>query len=172
MAYCPPPPSFNQAPRRSPSTAASSHNLLPPPDAVTHPTISARIDHAPVHELELPPTYPTNIQIHLDGGAICSVTNNHKLLQRFRNIKTFSIAGVAADTVAIQCTGQGFFPWQSTTSHTLLVNCYYSPQAADTIISPTNVVITHKLTTMPGNNIPTLTLVRVILDSIPDPPPP
>jgi hypothetical protein len=51
--------------------------------------------------------------------------------------------GIAADGPAIHCTGMGLLPWCTETGETIYVKCYYSAQAADTIISPTDVVINH-----------------------------
>jgi hypothetical protein len=51
--------------------------------------------------------------------------------------------GVSADGPALYCTGMGYLPWKADDGETLLVKCYYSEEAADTIVSPTDVVINH-----------------------------
>lgn len=48
---------------------------------------------------------------------------------------------VAAGDAALVCTGIGYLPWQADTGELLYVKCYYSQDAADTIISPTDIVI-------------------------------
>jgi hypothetical protein len=88
--------------------------------------------------------YPTTpIQVHIDGGANRSITNNISILTQFRNIKKYAINGVSNDGPALYCTGVGYIPWHANTGETLYSKCYYSPQAADTIISPTDVVTLH-----------------------------
>jgi len=51
--------------------------------------------------------------------------------------------GVNQQEVALTCTGKGYLPWQEETGDILLVPCFYSPAAADTIISPTDVVLSY-----------------------------
>ncbi len=51
------------------------------------------------------------------------------------------MSGVSAEGPAIVCTGLGYFPWQADTGEIVLVKCYYSEDAADTILSPTDIVI-------------------------------
>ena len=80
-------------------------------------------------------------RLHLDGGANMSVTPEADLLLNYRSIPRRAIAGVAEGAPALFATGIGYLPWRATTGETILVKCYYSSQAADTIISPTDVVI-------------------------------
>ncbi len=58
-------------------------------------------------------------------------------------IKSYAINGVSSDGPAIYCTGIGFLPWCTANGEVLYVKCYYSQQAADTIISPTDIVVTN-----------------------------
>jgi hypothetical protein len=51
------------------------------------------------------------------------------------------MSGVAAGEAALVCTGVGYLPWQSNTGKVVLVKCYYSSDAADTIIFPTDIVV-------------------------------
>lgn len=88
---------------------------------------------------QLPPLM--EFRLHLDGGANMSVTSDQSLLINFKNIKKHAIAGIAQGEAAIYATGLGYLPWRAATGETLLVKCFYSAQAADTIISPTDVVI-------------------------------
>jgi hypothetical protein len=83
----------------------------------------------------------TNYRLHIDGGANMSITNDANLLINYRNIKKFPIAGVSGETPALYATGMGYLPWRSQDDQTLLVKCYYSSQAAETIISPTDIAI-------------------------------
>jgi hypothetical protein len=87
------------------------------------------------------PTRP--IQIHIDGGANRSITDDITLLAHFKYIKKYAINGVNNDGPALHCTGIGYLPWHTNTGATLYVKCYYSPQSAGTIISPTDIVITN-----------------------------
>jgi hypothetical protein len=48
--------------------------------------------------------------------------------------------GVAVDGPALQCTDKGLFPWCADNGDILFVHCYYSDNAADTIISPNDIV--------------------------------
>ena len=50
--------------------------------------------------------------------------------------------GVSGDAPALYCTGIGLLPWKAPSGDTLLLKCYYSAEAAETIISPTDAVIT------------------------------
>ncbi len=88
--------------------------------------------------------YPTKpIRVHVDGGANRSITNDLTLLTAFRNIKRYAINGVADQGPAVICTGMGYLPWRATSGETLYIKCYYSNNAADTIVSPTDAVIHH-----------------------------
>jgi hypothetical protein len=86
------------------------------------------------------PTTP--IRIHVDGGANRSITNNITILNQFKQIKKYAMNGINSDSPALYCTGQGLLPWKAPNSKTLFINCYYSTYAMDTIISPTDIVIT------------------------------
>lgn len=70
-----------------------------------------------------------------------SVTPNHELLINYRHIKKHAISGVADGAPALYATGLGYLPWRAKSGITVLVKCCYSEYAADTIISPTDVVI-------------------------------
>jgi len=89
------------------------------------------------------PTLTSAMQLHIDGGANRSITPEQSALLQYRNIKPIHIRGVNADDPAVTCTGYGYLPWRAPDGTTLLVCCYYSPKAADTIISPTDVVLNH-----------------------------
>jgi hypothetical protein len=84
-----------------------------------------------------------SICIHVDGGANRSVTNNPDILTGYKNIKRYPLSGVSGDGPAIHCTGMGYLPWKSDTSETVYIKCYYSKDAAETIVSPTDVVANH-----------------------------
>jgi hypothetical protein len=81
------------------------------------------------------------VRIHVDGGANRSLTNDKSQLIKFKNIKKYPMAGVSSDGPALICTGVGYLPWQADTGTIVLVKCYYSSDAADTIISPTDIVV-------------------------------
>ncbi len=79
----------------------------------------------------------------MDGGANRSVTNDATILTGYRNIKKYAMNGVSAEGPAIQCTGLGLLPWKADAGETIFIKCYYSTNAAETIISPTDVVHNH-----------------------------
>lgn len=83
------------------------------------------------------------IRVHIDGGANRSITNDISLLSNFKNIKRYSMQGVAANEPALYCAGIGLLPWKADNGDVIFVKCYYSEAAADTIISPTEVVINY-----------------------------
>ena len=88
-------------------------------------------------------TMPTNMRIHIDGGANRSITNDRNMLVRYRNIKKYPMSGVAAGEPALICTGIGFIPWHDDNGEVVLVKCYYSEAAAETIVSPNDIVTNH-----------------------------
>ncbi len=83
----------------------------------------------------------TPIRVNVDGGANRSITNDITILSNYKNIKKYSMDGIAADGPAIQCTGKGLLPWCADNGDILFVQCYCSANAVDTIISPTDVII-------------------------------
>ena len=83
------------------------------------------------------------IQVQLDGGANRSLTNDKSILHNYKEIARYPMMGIKDNDVALTCTGKGYIPWCATTGDLLYVPCYYSPDAAETIILPTNVVLSH-----------------------------
>jgi hypothetical protein len=83
------------------------------------------------------------VQIQVDGGANRSITNIKEHLICYTDIASYPIYGVAKDEAAVQCVGMGYTPWQSSTGKTLNIPTLYSPQVSETIISPTDVVLSH-----------------------------
>ena len=78
-----------------------------------------------------------------DGGANRSVTSSKNILLHYKSIDPYPINGINSNTPAIHCIGFGYIPWCSRTNDTLLIPCYYCPQASGTIISPTDIVFSH-----------------------------
>jgi hypothetical protein len=89
----------------------------------------------------IPFTSIPTVRVHVDGGANRSITNDSANLRNYKNIKKYPMSGVAAGEAALICTGVGYLPWQADTGEVVLVRCYYSPDAADTILSPTDIVL-------------------------------
>jgi len=83
-------------------------------------------------------------RLHIDGGANRSITPFKHHLLNFPNMKSYPIHGVNRDDPALTVSGLGFLPWCAPDGTVLLIRCLYSPQAADTIVSPTDVVINHQ----------------------------
>jgi ribosomal protein L16 Arg81 hydroxylase len=55
----------------------------------------------------------------------------------------YNINGTHKDDIAIQCTGKGYLPWTLENGDMLYIPCYYSPNKAETILSPTDAVFAH-----------------------------
>ncbi len=49
----------------------------------------------------------------------------------------------AGGELDIICTGIGYIPWRSQNGQTVLIKCYYSPNAPETIVSPSDIVLSH-----------------------------
>jgi len=82
------------------------------------------------------------MRLHIDGGANRSITNDKNNLLNFKNIKTYYMSS-ANDENDIKCTGIGYLTWRADHGDTILIRCFYSPQAVDTIISPSDIVLNH-----------------------------
>jgi hypothetical protein len=81
-------------------------------------------------------------QLHIYGGANHSITNNPCLLLQYKNIKPYYMSS-ASEQNDMKCTVVGYLQWRSPGGTMLLVNCFYSTKAPDTIISPSNIVLNH-----------------------------
>jgi hypothetical protein len=60
-----------------------------------------------------------------------------------QNIEPYHINDINKDSVAVTCNGIGYLPWHAPDGTTLLVKCYHSSSAIDTIFSPLDVVLNH-----------------------------
>jgi hypothetical protein len=114
------------------------HELLPPKTTRNQTTMIRLISSAQAHT----PYINQNLRLHIDGGANRSITNDHSILLAFRYIKTYKMSSAGGEN-DISCTGKGYLPWKAPNGDTLLVQCYYSPQAPETIVSPTDIVVTN-----------------------------
>jgi hypothetical protein len=85
------------------------------------------------------------IKLHIDGGANRSITNDINLLINYKNIKTYRMSSAGGEN-DIACTGVGYLPWRSDTGETILIKCYFSQNAPETIISPSDIVMNHMST--------------------------
>jgi hypothetical protein len=85
------------------------------------------------------------IKLHIDGGANRSITNDINLLLNYKNIKTYRMSSAGGEN-DIACTGVGYLPWRSDTGETILIKCYFSQNAPETIISPSDIVMNHMST--------------------------
>ena len=114
------------------------------------------------------PVLPSVMQLHIDGGANRSITPYRQALLHYRDIKPFHIRGVNADDPALTCTGFGYLPWRAPNGTTLLVRCYYSSVAADTIISPSDIVLNHMSSFKAWSQYSDLTSGTGYIDFIPN----
>jgi hypothetical protein len=119
-------------------------------------------------QCHVPMSHQSTIQIRLqvDGGANCSLTNKKEYLSRYQSTQTYNIYGVTKDEIALQCTGKGYLPWYSENGDILYIPCYYSPNAAETIISPTDVVCLIDIYTQGGPSLLILILAGAMSPSI------
>jgi hypothetical protein len=85
----------------------------------------------------LPVSLSSSLQLHIDGGANCSITNDLMHLLHYKNIKPYYMSSASQDN-SIRCTAVGYLPWHSPSGKCILVKCYYSPQATGTIVSPSD----------------------------------
>jgi hypothetical protein len=103
------------------------------PYSIRYYTQTEPIDNVPVIQ----------IKIQIDGGANRSITSRQDLLHRYKPTNAYPIYGVNKDDVALQCVGRGYLPWIADSGDTLYIPMFFSPEAAETIISPTDVVLSH-----------------------------
>ena len=90
--------------------------------------------HAPLH---------TKFAFNWMGVLISQSQMTTLFLSTIKTIKPYPMGGIAKDDNTIACTGKGFFPWTSDLSKILMVPCYFSSDACETIISLTNVIVSH-----------------------------
>jgi hypothetical protein len=112
---------------------------LPPPTRQNSTTSAILMKTAAT----LPHCPSRSYLLHIDGGANRSITDDSTLLLQLRHIRPYYMSS-ASQADSIKCTAMGYLPWQAPNGRTLLVKCYYSAQATDTIISPTDIVLTHR----------------------------
>jgi hypothetical protein len=93
-----------------------------------------------VHTTHTHPTLP----LHIDGGANRSITNDSTLLLHMQHIRPYYMSS-ARQADSIKCMALGYLPWQAPNGRIILVECYFSKQATDTIISLSDVVLTHNM---------------------------
>ena len=80
----------------------------------------------------------------MDLGANRSATCFKELLEDYQEIPHKTIGGANKETGDITVEGFGYIPWYTPTNQKLLIKCYYSPDLIETIVSPTDVVLTQK----------------------------
>ena len=76
----------------------------------------------------------------VDSGANTNVTNDKRLLQRYKNIKSIPIAGVGDNGPACYIKGVGYMDIQTTDGNWMSIKTYYAPKCSGTIISPNAIV--------------------------------
>ena len=113
-----------------------SHDLPTPQQGTMQATARIMKNRWTLHHTATP-----HVRVHVDGGANRSITNDREALLHYKNIKKYPMSGVAAGEPALVCTGMGYLPWQADDTSVVLVKCYYSSDAAETIVSPTDIVI-------------------------------
>jgi hypothetical protein len=114
-------------------------------DFINNPTpLSPFSIHYYIHKDQVPsPSHIISYQIQLDGGANRSITPCQDLLLRYKPTNSYPIYGVNKEDVALNCVGHGYLPWIADNGDVLYIPTFYSPDAAETIISPTDVVLSH-----------------------------
>jgi hypothetical protein len=121
----------------APLKTQSTQQSYPPTRGPFH----YKMNNAPTQARKHAHQFPHNPNIHVDGGANHSITNNITILHQFKQNKNYAMNDINSDSPALYCTGQGLLPWKAPNGKTLFINCYYSADAGDKIISPTDVVI-------------------------------
>jgi len=115
----------------------AQHPLQPPPSTCKLNQIRL-LQYVAVSSIPFQQT----LRLHIDGGANRSVTNQRDHFIKFKNIKMYYMSSAAGDN-DIACTGIGYIPWRSQQGQTVLIKCYYSKNAPETIVSPSNIVLGH-----------------------------
>ena len=138
-----PPKTSHTGQQNSPVSLASQKNFIPIADT-TRDRYQRRstvriMRQAACHAQPAIASY----QVHLGGGANRSLTNDDTKLINYRSIKRHAIAGIAEEGPVLYATGIGYLPWRAADGTMLLVKCIHSPQAAETIISPQDIVANH-----------------------------
>ena len=82
------------------------------------------------------------IRIQADGGANRSVTNHYNIMNSIWEIKPHYIGGICS---GIQCTHKGIYKLLSDDDTILNVEMFYSKEATETVISPTDIVMTNNM---------------------------
>ena len=81
----------------------------------------------------------------IDLGANRSATCHKNMLQDYKPIKKKAIAGPNKNEGDIIVEGIGYYPWYTPCHQKLLIRCYYSPDLNETIVSPTDVILTQNI---------------------------
>jgi len=76
------------------------------------------------------------IKMHMDGGANRSVTDDLRLLNNVRNITPYVMSGAQKDDASIVCTKVGYISLMCQGQGVIKVRTFFSPDIAETIISP------------------------------------
>ena len=85
------------------------------------------------------------IRIQADGGANRSVTNHYNIMNSIWEIKPHYIGGIGS---GIKCTHRGIYKLLSDDDTILNVEMFYSKEATETVISPTDIVMTNNMFNM------------------------
>lgn len=85
----------------------------------------------------------STILYNIDSGANRSITNDKTQLLHYTPIEAYPIQGVGTQDAAVTCIGRGYLSWMADTGDLIHVPALYSPDAAETIISPTDVCLTY-----------------------------
>ena len=75
--------------------------------------------------------------LQADGGANTSVTNDPTILHTWWDINPYTIGGIAG---GLTCTRKGLFHLECLDGSIIPVSMYYSADATETVVSPTDIV--------------------------------
>ena len=139
-----------------PSHFTEIHEDIRPPPKPPDNTIYTNIDMQPTQILEKAyneekkiMSTPENhikdgkiIRIQADGGANRSVTNHPNIMNSMWEIKPHYIGGIGS---GIKCTHRGVYKLISDDDTILNVEMFYSKEATETVISPTDIVMTNNM---------------------------
>jgi hypothetical protein len=114
-----------------------SIHQLPTPGEIGIPTLRM------MQSVAFQANHPTKpFQLHIDGGSNRSVTDDKSLLIHYRKIRKTTMNGASQEGPILTCIGEGYLPWRANNGTYIFVKCLYSPDVAETILSPTDICLT------------------------------
>ena len=83
-------------------------------------------------------------QQQMDSGANRNVTDDKHIIRNYLTIKNIPVFGIGRDEVACEIVGKGITELMTTDGTSMVINMYYAPGCAGTVISPNAIVRDNK----------------------------